>query len=115
MKLLQSKFSRRLMVAGTVASTLASIGAARAATPRALALIGDRYHNPDYIRVSLDKVFHDLGIAIDYTIDYAGLSAASLSATRTFLIAVFSPSSKTTKVSPAQSLSFISSRVTTVP
>ena len=49
-----------------------------AAKPRALALIGDRYHNPDYIRVSLDKVFHELDIAVDYTMDYAGLSAASL-------------------------------------
>jgi len=46
--------------------------------PRVLALFGDRYHNPDYIRVSLDKVFHEMDIAIDYTIDYAGLSAASL-------------------------------------
>ena len=37
---------------------------------RALAFIGDRYHNPDYIRVSLDKVFKDLNIPIDYTIQY---------------------------------------------
>ncbi len=42
--------------------------------PRALALIGDRYHNPDYIRVSLDKVFHDLNIPIDYTIQYDQIS-----------------------------------------
>jgi type 1 glutamine amidotransferase len=42
---------------------------------RALALVGDRYHNPDYIRVSLDKVFHELNIPIDYTIDYSSISA----------------------------------------
>jgi type 1 glutamine amidotransferase len=46
--------------------------------PRALALIGDRYHNPDYIRVSLDKVFKDLGIPIDYTIQYDQISASLL-------------------------------------
>ena len=46
--------------------------------PRALALIGDRYHNADYIRVSLDKLFKDLDIPIDYTIQYDQLSAAML-------------------------------------
>ena len=43
--------------------------------PRALALIGDRYHNADYIRVSLDKVFGGLQIPIDYTINYDRLSS----------------------------------------
>jgi type 1 glutamine amidotransferase len=42
--------------------------------PRALALIGDRYHNPDYIRVSLDRVFKETGVAVDYTILYDQLS-----------------------------------------
>jgi hypothetical protein len=85
MKLLKPNVSRRLLIAGAAASALP----ARAATKvrrRALALIGDRYHNPDYIRVSLDKVFHELDIAIDYTIDYAGLSAASLKPYQLLLI-----------------------------
>ncbi len=43
--------------------------------PRALALIGDRYHNSDYIRVALDKVFHELNIPVDYTIHYERISA----------------------------------------
>jgi type 1 glutamine amidotransferase len=42
--------------------------------PRALALIGDRYHNPDYIRVSLDRVFKEVGVGVDYTIAYDRLS-----------------------------------------
>lgn len=42
--------------------------------PRALALIGDRYHNADYIRVSLDRVFREAGVAADYTILYDRLS-----------------------------------------
>jgi hypothetical protein len=41
---------------------------------RVLALIGDRYHNPDYIRVALDKVFSSLDLAVDYTIQYDAIS-----------------------------------------
>jgi type 1 glutamine amidotransferase len=88
MKLFQPKLSRRMLVAGAAAAALnAASGAARAAVrPRALALIGDRYHNPDYIHVSLDKVFHEMDIAIDYTMDYAGLSAASIKPYQLLLI-----------------------------
>ena len=84
------KFSRRSLVqnAGIVAGA-GLLGLGTGATgqspafvgngkPRALALIGDRYHNPDYIRVSLDKVFHDLDIPIDYTIQYDQISAELL-------------------------------------
>jgi type 1 glutamine amidotransferase len=42
--------------------------------PRVLALVGDRYHNPDYIRVSLDRVFGELQLPVDYTISYEKLS-----------------------------------------
>jgi type 1 glutamine amidotransferase len=88
MKLFASTLSRRAMIgaAAAVGSGILPAGAAPRAKPRALALIGDRYHNPDYIRVSLDKVFHDMDIAIDYTIDYAGLSAATLKPYQLLLI-----------------------------
>src|SRR5271156_3334296 len=46
--------------------------------PRTLALIGDRWHNPDYIRVSLDRVFKDLNLPIDYTTNYYDLSPSLL-------------------------------------
>ena len=84
MKFFPSRLSRRALVqnAGIVAGAgllgLGSSPAAEPKSPRALALIGDRYHNPDYIRVSLDKVFHDLGIPIDYTIQYDQISATLL-------------------------------------
>jgi type 1 glutamine amidotransferase len=88
MKFFRSKFSRRALVqqAGLVAGagllgtgTIArSQGTPSNGKPRALALIGDRYYNPDYIRVSLDKVFHDLKIPIDYTIQYDQISATLL-------------------------------------
>jgi type 1 glutamine amidotransferase len=88
MKFFPNRLSRRALVqnAGIVAGAgLLGLGASAAVEPRspsgkprALALIGDRYHNPDYIRVSLDKVFHDLSIPIDYTIQYDQISAALL-------------------------------------
>jgi hypothetical protein len=85
MKLLNSKISRRFVVAGTAASAV-PVRAATTAQPRAAALIGDRAHNSDYIRISLDRVFHALSIPIDYTIDIAGLSAASLKPYQLLLI-----------------------------
>ena len=91
------RFSRRALVqnAGMVAGAgLLGLGTgatlhsqARAnGKPRALALVGDRYHNPDYIRVSLDKVFKELDIPIDYTIQYGELSAAMLQKYQLLLI-----------------------------
>ena len=56
------------------------------ARPVALALIGDRYHNADYIRVDLDKVFHDLNLPIKYTVSYDEISARLLQPYRLFII-----------------------------
>jgi type 1 glutamine amidotransferase len=87
-----AKLSRRALVqnAGIVAGAgLLGLGSGAAVEPksqRALALIGDRYHNPDYIRVSLDKVFQDLAIPVDYTIQYDQISAALLKNYRLLLI-----------------------------
>jgi hypothetical protein len=85
MKLVKSRISRRVMVTATALAAM-PLGAVSKAEPRALALIGDRAHNPDYIRISLDKVFHQLEIPIDYTIDYAGVSASLLKSYQLLLI-----------------------------
>jgi type 1 glutamine amidotransferase len=77
--------SRRAAIGG-LAAGLAGAPVIAQARPRALALVGDRYHNPDYIRVSLDKVFGELGIAIDYTMDYGALSASLLRPYQLFLV-----------------------------
>ncbi len=53
---------------------------------RALALIGDRYHNADYIRVALNRLFHDLNLPIDYTINYDQISARLLAPYRLFVV-----------------------------
>ena len=86
MTLSQFEISRRAMMGGIAAIGTAPAWAASKTKPRALALIGDRYHNPDYIRVSLDKVFHELDIGVDYTMDYASLSAALLKPYQLLLI-----------------------------
>jgi type 1 glutamine amidotransferase len=71
-----NSFSRRRLLRSAAGAGLLGPAAGQTAQkrPRALALIGDRYHNPDYIRVSLDKVFREAGIPIDYTILYDQLS-----------------------------------------
>jgi len=38
----------------------------------------DRYHNQDYIRVSLDRLFKELDLPVDYTTNYYDLSASLL-------------------------------------
>ena len=79
------RISRRAMMGGAAAG-LISASAIAQARPRALALVGDRYHNPDYIRVSLDKLFGELGLSIDYTMDYRALSASLLKPYQLFLV-----------------------------
>src|SRR5580698_4577518 len=96
MKFFRSNLSRRVLVqnAGLVAGAgllglgTGAIGQSARSNEkqRALALIGDRYHNPDYIRVSLDKVFKDLNIPIDYTIQYDQISARLLKEYQLLLI-----------------------------
>ena len=68
--------SRRNLLRGTASAGLLGRPAAQKSpkSPRALALIGDRYHNADYIRVSLDRVFRQVGVSVDYTILYEQLS-----------------------------------------
>lgn len=54
--------------------------------PRVLALIGDRYHNAAYIRVALNRLFHEMNLPIDYTIDYDQISARLLRPYRLFVV-----------------------------
>ncbi len=81
---LQKTISRRSLLAGAAglgagscwlkAAAGAAMEGSPATHPRVIALIGDRYHNPDYIRVSLDRLFSELGLSVDYTIGYDHLS-----------------------------------------
>jgi type 1 glutamine amidotransferase len=71
--------------AGALASPAALAVSAKSARqsgkrggPRALALIGDRYHSADYIQVSLSRLFKELNIPITFTSNYYDLSASLL-------------------------------------
>lgn len=81
--------SRRKLLRG--ASAAAGAGILRLASGqqrggrRVLALIGDRYHNSDYIRVALNRMFDGLGVTVDYTIDYDQLSRKLLANYQLFL------------------------------
>ena len=82
--------SRRSLLRG--AAAISGVGLLRLAASgqnsnrrRALALIGDRYHNADYIRVALNKMFEGQGVTVDYTIDYSRLSRSLLSNYQLFL------------------------------
>jgi type 1 glutamine amidotransferase len=85
-KTMQSRRSLLRAAAVTAGAGLAGMAAGQnGSKPRVLALIGDRYHNPDYIRVGLNKVFDGLGVDVDYTIDYDRLSADLLRNYKMFL------------------------------
>src|SRR5690242_6772735 len=81
--------SRRVVLRGAAAA--AGVGMFRMAfgqqskAKRALALIGDRYHNSDYIRVALTKIFDGLDVTVDYTVLYDQLSAKLLGNYQMFL------------------------------
>jgi type 1 glutamine amidotransferase len=53
--------------------------------PRTIALIGDRYHNSDYIRVALDRLFKELDLPVDFTTNYYDLSAKLLEPYQLFI------------------------------
>ncbi len=59
--------------------------AGRAGGPRTLALIGDRYHNPDYTRICLDRLFGELSLPIHYTANYDKLSRSMLEPYQLFI------------------------------
>ncbi|HEY0262967.1 MAG TPA: ThuA domain-containing protein [Granulicella sp.] len=53
--------------------------------PRTIALIGDPSHNADALRVSLNRIFKELDLPIDYTTNYYNLSAEMLKPYQIFL------------------------------
>jgi len=66
--------ARRSLLSGAIAPLLA---AQKSAT--GFALIGDRYHNSDYIRVALSRTLvRELGVSIDFTDETRELTAARL-------------------------------------
>ena len=92
---MRSVISRRsLLKRGSLASGAALLyprkqvngGPADDSRPRVLALIGDRYHNADYIRVALNRLFRELNVGADYTINYDHISARLLEPYSLFVV-----------------------------
>jgi len=83
------KISRRQVLRGMGAlgvwGAVGRAGAAQKAT--AFALIGDRYHNSDYIRVGLGKTLgKDLGLSIDFCDEVKMLGNEQLAGRRLLII-----------------------------
>jgi type 1 glutamine amidotransferase len=68
-----------------VSSDAASLQPRKGDRPRTLALIGDRWHNSDYIRVCLKWLFNELGLPIDFTTNYYDLSRGLLEPYQLFI------------------------------
>src|SRR5690348_18505297 len=78
---------RSLLRTGVAAASVGTIARLRsqAGRRRLLALIGDRYHNPDYIRVALERILDGLNLTVDYTMNYDQLSRTLLANYQLFL------------------------------
>lgn len=81
---------RRMGLTGAFAA-LGTPLAAHAASQRkkaaAFALVGDRYHNSDYIRTSLGKTLvREAGLSIDFTDEVTALNAESLRGRRMLIV-----------------------------
>lgn len=86
----------RLLLACAIAATLACApapdtaeDAAPDARPKAdaFALIGDRYHNSDYIRSALNRtIVKQLGVTVDFTDDYTALTRETLDGYKMLII-----------------------------
>jgi len=89
-------FGRRNVLRGIgAAGALSAFGdwfhprAARAARKKAVAfaLVGDRYHNSDYIRTALGKTLvREAGVSIDFTDEVTALNAESLQGYRMLIV-----------------------------
>ncbi len=74
------------MAGGKLRTLAAPLAGARPAggSPRVLALVGDRYHNSDYIQVSLDRLFRELDMPVDY-VSYKGFAPSLLGSYQLFV------------------------------
>src|SRR5580700_269466 len=76
-----------LGVSNTWAASQASTSQPKRAgeAPQTLVLMCDRYHNQDYIRVSLNRLFKELNLPVDYTTNYYDLSKRLLEPYQLFI------------------------------
>src|ERR1700679_4066872 len=88
---MKQQITRRILISGVAASAMlpASRGAA-AKKATAFALIGDRYHNSDYIRTALRKTLvKDAGISIDFRDEVELLNAEEVKGYKLLIILLY--------------------------
>ena len=85
---MKQRITRRSAISGmAIAAFLPSIPASAQNKATAFALIGDRYHNSDYIRTALGKTLgHDLNLSIDFRDDVKFLNAEVLEGYKLLII-----------------------------
>jgi type 1 glutamine amidotransferase len=85
---MKQQLSRRTVLSGLAASALLPVPRASAAKKAtAFALIGDRYHNSDYIRTALRKTLvKDAGLSIDFRDEVELLNAEELKGYKLLII-----------------------------
>jgi hypothetical protein len=81
------QLSRRSALAALAGGALTPTSAAAAQKATAFALIGDRYHNSDYIRTGLARTIgKDLGVSIDFCDETKNLNSETLSGYKLLII-----------------------------
>ena len=87
MGIIQSKTTRRSTLAALAGAAFAPFSAKAAKKATAFALIGDRYHNSDYIRTGLTRtVAKQMGISVDFTDETALLNAETLDGYKVLIV-----------------------------
>jgi type 1 glutamine amidotransferase len=81
------KSSRRTAIAALAGAALAPSRARTAEKSTAFGLIGDRYHNSDYIRTGLNRtIVEDLGVTIDFCDETKTLTAETLTGYKLLIV-----------------------------
>jgi Trehalose utilisation len=81
------KTSRRSVLAALAGSALAPRFGRAAQKAAAYGLIGDRYHNSDYIRTGLNRtIAQDLGVSIDFTDETKTLTSETLTGYKLLIV-----------------------------
>lgn len=79
--------TRRSALAALAGAALAPLPGRAARKATAFALIGDRYHNSDYIRIGLARtIAKQLGVAIDFTDETSLLNAETLDGYKVLIV-----------------------------
>lgn len=83
---LLARFSRRAVLAAAAAGAASRVGRA-AQKSTAYGLIGDRYHNSDYIRVGLNRTIQkEMDVGIDFCDETKSLTAETLNGYKMLII-----------------------------